>query len=343
VLRTASTADTAHLHTTLNCYASVGSIEVSMYDATEVEAARWRIFCLTVGHRSIPYRKLSVPSPEEWYYVAILRASTNLYQCARQLTVSAAEEYDRDLRIREEAVGRVIDHSIPVRFSNSLTNVAYLIQQGEDLLPKYSNRIDELADLAPFESDTVYQDAALAAINTKDNLHNMAMLNLHTHLWGIWVNESLSQASQVYEQMTNQDRLGQESSSIYPYVAHPPLMVATLGSTAMIEEVGTYYINKFTDRHVNTDNTSCTKILDELSETYSGYSEFDTSSIREAVIDARNVYSHYLLKRADPISGENLYDYIECCQESVRLSGILARTMAYETFKDYRERVLDPV
>lgn len=285
---------------------------------------------------------MAVPAPSavDEPFLRILNQSAQLYRKAVALTSEAEEEYDSDLERRKETSARLIDPAMPVRFSSGITNIASLIEPADEMLSQQLGSIEELTEEAIFENESSYEGMAREAINISRNIAELVRIHLHTHLWGIWINESLSQASQVHQQIKNRDEFENPIDSIYPYVAHPPLIVATLGCTAMIEEVGGHYLKKFTDENIDLDNTNCREVLRSLNSTYPRAKQYDISTITETVVAARNDFSHYLIERQDAIVTSSISKYIELCQECIRLVGILVREMRLVQFREYRETVL---
>lgn len=306
----------------------------------EVTAARWHAFCLHEINREISKIKVPAPSVVDEPFLRILFQSAQLYRKAVALTSEAEDEYDSDLERRKETSARLIDPAMPVRFSSGITNIASLIEPADEMLSQQLGSIEELTEEAMFENESNYEGIAREAINISRDIAVLVRIHLHTHLWGIWINESLSQASQVYQQIKNRDEFEDPIDSIYPYVAHPPLIVATLGSTAMIEEVGGHFLKKFTDTNIDSDNTNCREVLRSLNDAYPRAEQYDISTITETVVEARNDFSHYLIERQDAIATPDISRYIELCQECIRLAGILAREMCIVQFRECQETVI---
>ena len=127
--------------------------------------------------------------------------------------------------------------------------------------------------------------------------------------------------------------------NVFSYVAHPPLIVATIGCTATIEEVGTFYLNKFTEKHHNPDNTSSSEILRDLKEYYPDSDPDIIDEIDDTVVQARNDISHYLSKRDSAIPVDNIQRYSELCQKCVVMMGLIMREIAGVRLREFDQSV----
>lgn len=311
-----------------------------MHDFSHLEAARWRLDCWLKTEEELPTESLQAPSPNSWEYVAILRAANRLYREVVNATAEAEDYYRDDLKGREEYAGRLVDISMPIDFSSGIVNTSKLVAEADEAIPAKLEMIEQVTEQASFDSDTEYERLSRKAINYSRDLAEFGSMHLHAHLWASWIVESLSQAERVHQQLPHKDQFKGMVDSVYSYLAHPPLIVATIGSTALIEEVGSRYINKFTDRHVNPDETRCGDILDDLEEIYSGEEEFDFSGIKATIGQARNDYGHYILKRKPIVDAEDLGEFIDLCTQCIRLALGIVRDMLRAKVTQYHVQIL---
>lgn len=311
-----------------------------MRKPARVRAARWRAMAEFEKHGQVQPRSVQPKEPARGEYVGILIASTKIFQTARQAMSEAEQQYDRDIRTRIETDGRVIDPSMPVRFSGAVTDIAAIVDRTEREISELSHRMERTAESVGFDRDSFYEKQARSALTNARKVIEIAELHPRTHLWLVWINESLSQASQIHYQLMEQNRFGNHNDEVFTYVAHPPLIVATVGCTATIEEVGTFYLNKYTDRSHNPDNTSSKEVLQDLKETYERADPEVIEEIIETIVRARNDLSHYITRREGAIPIGDVERFIELCKECVRITGILVREMAELSLMEFEQEVL---
>jgi hypothetical protein len=311
-----------------------------MHNFSHLEAARWGLDCWLKTEEELPTESLQVPSPNSWEYVAILRAANRLYREVIIATTEAEGYYRDDLKGREEYTGRLVDISMPVDFSSGIVNTSKLIAEANEAISANLEKIEQVTEQASFDSDTEYERLSRKAINYSRGLAEFGSIHLHAHLWASWIVESLSQADRVHQQLPQKDHFKGMVDSVYSYLAHPPLIVATIGSTALIEEVGSRYINKFTDGHVNPDETRCGYILDELEEIDSREEGFDFAGIKTTIVQARNDYGHYIRKRKPIVDAEDLAEFIDLCTQCIRLALDIVRDMLRAEVTQYHVQIL---
>ncbi|QLC34304.1 hypothetical protein EFA46_008825 [Halarchaeum sp. CBA1220] len=129
------------------------------------------------------------------------------------------------------------------------------------------------------------------------------------------------------------DDLGVEGFGL---VAFPPLITATLSCTAVLEDVGCIYINKYREpgeECINPDETRVGKILDLIEKRYPDSSDFDLDKIDQEVIQRRDEYAHYMERRQQTVTAEETDQFIEGIAEAFWLIRNLSR--------DYNTRLLE--
>ncbi|KAA9404624.1 hypothetical protein [Haloarcula sp. H-GB5] len=311
-----------------------------MQDTAEILAARWEI--MAELERQGELQPISVRTTDATIaeYAEILITSIKIFQTARQAIFAAEEQYNRDIERRIETDGRVIDPSMPVRFSGAITDIAAIIERAGCELNELNQRMEQLSDSATFGQSSYYEEQARSALTNARKIIEIAELHPQTHLWLVWINESLSQASQIHYKTMEQNRFENHNDGVFTYVAHPPLVVATVGCTATIEEVGAFYLNKFTDRSHEPDNTSSKEVLRDLKATYERAEPELVDEIIETVVNARNDLSHYVTRREGAVPIDDMGRYIEICQACVKMTGILVREMADLRLEQFHQQVI---
>jgi hypothetical protein len=219
-----------------------------------------------------------------------------------------------------KADGRIVDISSPVQLSNGVVETIKLIESGEPALREFEETILSLGERASFDGHPEYERLSKASLNLVDKIVPRTQLFLHTYLWIQWTTESLRQANQFAEQITDEQKYEDISESAFSYIAHPPLIVATIACTTMIEEVGTAYINSFADgKHHNPENTNVSEVLKDVAEEYVDSDEFDFTAIDDHVVGSRNEISHYIRRRKNVVSIADFEEFHQAVMEGVRL------------------------
>ena len=305
----------------------------------DIIATRWELLRSVEENGRIEGKKY-INLPRDWHYIHLLFNSGRLFLDLESIISISEFYYDNDLYVRESSDGRMVDPAMPVQFSKSIVDMAGHVHESEYLIESVLKSLELTAEDADFDIDSKYEKWARNALTRIRKLAEFTKKHLHAHLWAIWVNESLSQASQIHYVIKNWEQYEYDVDIVYPYIAHPPLIVATIGCTALIEEVGGYYLNKFTDKCVDPDNTNSREILRDLEREYSRADEYRLEEIENQVVEARNDLSHHLIKRQDAISPSEIGEYIELCQECVRMMGSLVREIRSVTLENFREDII---
>lgn len=311
-----------------------------MHRTDRISAIRWKLDCQTETNSGVKDHIRTSPTPSASEYVDILRKSNLLYKNARSLIATADRIYREDIERRESSHGRTIDISMPVRYSSSILNLAELVQSTDTKLFRLQASIEELASDAKFDVSTIYEETARLALKKIRDLVEIADLYIHTHLWLSWTIESLSQINRIHHLITETDQYTSFDSEDIAYIAHPPIMVTTIACTALIEEVGGNYIDYYSEKHINLDNTSSSVILDHIRELYDRSSEFDLEGIDGVLIETRNTLVHYIKSRHQSLKAEDFDEYSKLVMETIGLSKSLIESMANEALKEYASNVI---
>lgn len=296
-----------------------------MQDPAKIRAAKWEIVREMKRGKDIYEADIRIAGSVTGQYTEILVTATKIFEIAKQAILEAEEHYDRDIERRMETSGRVIDPGMPVRYSGAIPDIASIINITERNLADLRSHMDRTSDSVAFNGHSQYEDQARNGLKHARNLIDATELHLRTHLWLVWINESLSQASQIHYQMMESIRFENCEDDVFSYVAHPPLIVATVGCTATIEEVGSFYLNKFTDKSHDPDSTNCSDVLRDLKETYPDADPDLIEKIIDVVVGARHDISHYLSKRDNAIPLNDIESYVELCQKCVVMMGSMVR------------------
>lgn len=310
-----------------------------MREYDHIEAARWFLdeasIAIKEDFSKLPPRCFQVPRPNDYYHVIILREMSDLVDYISHLGEEASQIFDEWVLSERNSAGRALDISMPVRLNQGIVQTAVLIEEAEEKLARYEDRIETAAESANFDTGGQYETGAKERLRLMDKIVNRTRLFLHAHLWLHWTSESLDQANQVRLLIEEYGRFENAGDGAYAFFAFPPLSVATLSCTAMIEEVGAMYINQFTTDSVNPDNTSCSVIIDLLERHYDDIGDFDVASIREIVVNARNKISHYLTKRKGLVGVEMFNQYALAITQSVFLVRSLVFDLIFDTINRF--------
>lgn len=261
-----------------------------------------------------------IPNPVDPSHPTLARKAYQLAKLVIRLTQQAVKAHHDQIQADLKADGRVVDISSPVQLSNGIVETIKLIESGEPALQEFEETILSLGERASFDGYPSYERLSKASLNLVDKIVPRTQLFLHTYLWIQWTTESLRQANQFAEQITDEHKYDDISESAFPYIAHPPLIVATIACTTMIEEVGTAYINSFADgKHHNPEETSVSDVLDDIIEEYTDSTEFEFAAIDNYVIESRNEVAHYIRRRKNVVSIADFEDFRQAVMEGVRL------------------------
>lgn len=263
--------------------------------------------------------KVKVHDPIDPWHMAIVEEAYKLYPYVIERIQEVVNCYRNNLEARAKSDGQVIQPAFPVQISGGLTQIASIIEQAEPDLERFYNNMEEFDDRASYGTNRTYEEFARSELKNSRKIIKRTRLFLHTYLWILWTHESLLQANRFGGLLEDQSYFPENSENSFNYIAHPPLIVATLGCTAMIEEVGALYLNKLTSQSIPTDNTSCSKVIKKIRKSHLNVDEFDLDSIEEFVVDTRNDISHYITRRTNLVTLDEFEDYCMAILEGIEL------------------------
>lgn len=308
-----------------------------MYNLGQIEAVRLVVNRRIENESSLSEGPVTVPdSPDPWK-IAILRESDDLYEYTAELTQTAFDLYAEDLWARVETDGRLVEIAFPVQLSRGIVKMSQLIGDAERRLEKFDLKLRNCCEHVEFLDGSPFDEQSRIALKLSQEMIERQRLHLHTYLWVLWTQESLEQANQFGGVVKNPDFRPEQREDSFQYIAHSPLVVATLSITAMIEEIGATYINKHTEDSVDFNNTSCSKVLKDLERHYPKIDEYDVNSIRRYVVDSRNDYAHYITRRGDAITLENFEEYYSAIREGLSLVKEIADQLIMESIAKYEK------
>lgn len=124
----------------------------------------------------------------------------------------------------------------------------------------------------------------------------------------------------------------------FPYIAHPPLIVAAIACSTMIEEVGATYVNAFVEgKSYDLDETSVGDVFSDIIEEYPDIDDFDATAISDHVIGARNDVSHYVTKRENIASIDDFEDFYVAVIEGMELVDGLLAELVQKPIEDFEQ------
>jgi hypothetical protein len=276
----------------------------------------------TILHRENPdiEHRFSPNLPGDPWHAAVVREAQKLNYYTEYLITRSIQIYQEQVRIETNSDGRVVDIRHPVRLSGGIRESIELLEEAEPVLEGFETRFENYSQKAVFEQDDIYEQIAAESLNFCDTIIPRVRLYIHTYLWIMWTNEALNQANQFGGLLMNEYDFEQLSVNSFPYIAHPPLIVATIACSTMIEEVGAYYVNGCVeDEHRSLDNTSASRILQDVREFYPDSEDFDIDKIDKWVVDTRNDISHYVTQRGETVSLDGFQMFYEAIVEGIEL------------------------
>lgn len=310
----------------------------------KLEAVRLYAQSLSLLQEELPEHGVKPYAPQDISNLRILRKSNEIYFYVTALIRETRRIYQSDIETRQRTAGRLIDPAMPVRFSGGIKQIATLLDSAKGQLHQYNLRIDQMASESTFNLNSTYEELGRIAITLDRKMIERAELYLHSHLWMLWTLESLSQADQIYGLMQRDDRFDEMGKNAFAYIAHPPIIVSTMACSAMIEEVGAEYINQFVPgESIDPDDTRANYVLDVLTGEFSQDSDFNISAIRETIVSSRNDISHYLSKRPQAVTIENLENHVDQGLASIRFVGRLTDELMTDAFRNYQDSVLEKI
>lgn len=165
-------------------------------------------------------------------------------------------------------------------------------------------------------------------------------MHVHTYLWILWTHESLNHAIQFHGLMKNQYDFEDLTHDSFPYISHPPLIVAIIACSTMIEEVGATWLNAYIDdMHHKMDETSVSEVLSDIEEHYSESGEFDIGGIETWVVDSRNEISHYITRRGETVELDEFEEFAKAVQKGVVLVESLLHDLVIPPLEGFQTQI----
>lgn len=309
-----------------------------MHSYREIAAARWFLQDLSRQEYRLKTRSLSIPVPQDVWHIEIVRSSKEVYEFVLYILNQATTIYEEDIEMRYEADGRAIDLGVPVELSGGVINIASLM---EAAIPELGNLIEELDSFAEkdsFGGNSLYETAARHALRFVHVIRDRVPLFLHSYLWILWAIEAVDQAGRIAHRISN-NHFRKNSEASFPYMAHPPILVATLACTALTEEIGAIYLKEIIGEEVKKNHTSFKNILERL-ENNNLNSDFDINFIQDNLYDIRISLAHYILKRKNAVSMGEFEDFATAVFECTDLVKAMANDLIFgylEEQPDFRQ------
>lgn len=276
------------------------------------------------------------PVQDPWQ-VAIIRNGQKLCNYVHAAIIRAVDNYHEQIRIEQNTDGRLVEIRHPVRLSGGIQNAIELLETVEPMLNQFEQNFELLSEKAEFGHGDIYEKLAKDVLNFKGTIIPRARLHIHTYLWILWTHESLNHAIQFHGLMKNQHDFEELTNASFPYISHPPLIVATIACSAMIEEVGATWLNAYVDEvHHKIDNTSVGEVVHDIETYYSQSNEFDFEGIEEWVVDTRNHISHYVTRRGETVGLDEFEEFAIAVQEGVNLVESLLSELVLPPIEGFR-------
>lgn len=306
-----------------------------MREYGHIETVRWFLDETVVAmDGELPSKFLSIPTPHDYYHIYILRVTTRLLNYIYSTSQECSEIFESEVLSENNADGYALDISMPIKLSPGIVKTAILIEEAEEKLQQYQQQLTVFSEKASFDNNGILEDLARRRLSLLDKLIDRTRLFHHAHLWLHWTSESLDQAAQIRTLIEEHGRFEEAGEDAYAFFAFPPLIVATLSCTAMIEEVGAKYINQFTSDSVNTDKTSSSRVLNLLDKYYADIDDFDIESVY-SIIDARNEIAHYMTTRKNVVEIDLFQQYADGVAQSIFLVRNLVLEFMFDILNDF--------
>lgn len=287
-----------------------------------------------------PQQRVSLPPVHDPWHVAIVRDGQNLSKYVRAAVSRAIHIYHEQIQIEQNTTGRVVELRHPVRLSGGIRDSIELVEQSEAVLDRFEQRFESLTKRATFEQGDIYEALAKETLNFKNTIIPRTRLHTHTYLWILWVHESLNHAIQFHGLMKNQYDFEDLTHDSFPYLSHPPLIVAIIACSTMIEEVGATWLNAYiNDIDYTMDQTNVRSVLCDIQRHYSERDEFSIGEIEEWVVDNRNEISHYITRRGDTVSLEEFEEFVKAVQEGIRLVDSLLSELVMPPLEGFQQQL----
>ena len=289
--------------------------------------------------RTVP-TSVSPPAVHDPWHVATVREGQKLSQYIHAVYSLAIHNYLDQIQIEQNTDGRLIEIRHPVRLSGGIRDSIELLEQAEPVLEGFERSFQFLNDKAEFEQEDIYEELAIDALNFQDTIIPRIRLHIHTYLWILWTHESLNHAIQFHGLMKNEYDFEDLTHRSFPYISHPPLIVAIIACSTMIEEVGATWLNSYVDGiDHDMDNTSVSDVLTDLQENYEKCGEFNVDDIETWVVDNRNEISHYITRRGETVGLDDFKHFRDAVQESVMLVDSLLSELVMPPLEEFQNQL----
>jgi|GEM_PF-682393 hypothetical protein len=276
------------------------------------------------------------PVHDPWH-VAIIRNGQQLCNYAQAVIIKAINNYHQQRQIEQNTDGRVVNMHHPVRLSGGVQDAIELLETVEPILDDFEESFEILNENAGFRSGDIYENVSKNALNFQEKIIPRVRLHIHTYLWILWTHESLNQAIQFHGLMETRHEFEELTHASFPYISHPPLIVATIACSAMLEEVGATWLNAYVDKiDYKMDNTSAGSVMSDIEMHYSQSHEFDVEGIEEWVVDTRNDISHYVTRRGGTVSLDEFEEFAVAVQEGINLVDSLLSELVVPPIEEFR-------
>lgn len=281
----------------------------------DVEAVK----ILLEQHSEVPQKIRFEPVQDPWH-VATIREGQNLCKFVQTVVAEAVDNYYRQIQKDHSSAARAIDIRHPVRLSGGIRNAIGLLETAESTLDQFEESFKILNSKAEFGQNDLYEELAKDTLNFQDTIISRTRLYVHTQLWFLWVVESFNHAARFHGLMKNDHDFEELTSNSFPYISHPPLIVAIIACSTMIEEVGARWLNAYvSDVHHKIDETSVRCIIDDIETHYAQSDAYNLGEIEEWIVDTRNEISHYVTRRGDTINLDELEEFRTAIREGTEL------------------------
>lgn len=284
--------------------------------------------------------RVSLSPVHDPWHVAIVREGQQLCNFVYAAFNLAVHNYYEQRRIEQNTDGRVVEIRHPVRLSGGIHDSIELLEKVEPQLNRFEQSFEIFNEKAEFGQEDTYEKLAKDALNFQDTIIPRIRLHVHTYLWILWTHESLNHAIQFHGLMKNQYDFEDLTHDSFPYISHPPLIVAIIACSTMIEEVGATWLNAFIDdRHYKMNETSVSEVLTGIEEHYSDSDEFDIGGIETWVVDNRNEISHYITRRGETVGLDEFEEFAKAVQKGVVLVESLLHDLVIPPLEEFQNQL----
>jgi hypothetical protein len=286
----------------------------------DVEAVK-----ILLGQHSEAPQKVRFETVRDPWHVATIREGQKLCKFVQKVVAEAVDNYYRQIQKDQSTAARAINIRHPVRLSGGIRDAVRLLEAVEPILDQFEESFEVLNSKAEFGQNDIYEEIAKDTLNFQDSIIPRTRLYVHTQVWFLWVQESFNHAARFHGLIKEDQDFEKLTSDSFSYISHPPLIVAIIACSTMIEEVGARWLNAYADGvHHNIDETSVSGIIDDIETHYSQSDEYNLGEIEEWIVDTRNEISHYVTRRGDTVNLDELEEFGTAVTEGIELvAGLL--------------------